>query len=360
VATVVITAAGLVVDRGTTVRSDPEGFIPQDSPVLTDLREIRDVAGSSSELGFLVEARDVYRQDVIEWMAKFERRALARHPGELLRSASMATTAQAVTGVTPTPADVRAVLAVAPDAIRDQFVSTDGTRAHVVFSIAPISLLEQKQLLAELRADLQAPPGVRVTAGGLAIVGIAAVDALNTNRTLMIYLALAVVFLWLLVYTRSLSRALVAIVPVLIAVGTASIAVNLLGVHLSPLSAVSGPIIVAVCTEFSVLVMARYFEERTQGQEPAAALDRASARIGHAFAASGLTVMFGFGVLALSGFPLLDSFGVVVAVNVGVALVSSLIALPPLLLWLDSGVGRRPRFGQRWIGERRGTQWGSR
>ena len=157
----------------------------------------------------------------------------------------------------------------------------------------------------------------------------------------MIYLSLAVVFLWLFAFTRSASWALLPIMPVLVAVGTASIAVHVLGVHLSPLSAVSGPIIVATCTEFSVLIMARYIEERERGRDPHAAIDQAATRIGQAFTASGLTVVGGFGALAFSGFPLLDSFGVVVALNVAVALVSSLVLLPPLLVWLDSRVGLR-------------------
>ncbi len=339
VVTIVIAGAGLVADRGTNVQSDPEGFIPQNSPVLADLRRIRDVSGSSQELGFLVEAPDVTRPAVLAWMSDFEQRELARHPHALLTSASIASIARDVTGTTPTPSDVAAILRVAPASFTKTFVNRDHTAAHVIFAIGPISLLDQKRLLATVERDFHAPRGVRVTAGGLAIVGIAAVDALNANRTLMIYLALGVVFLWLVAFTRSVRWALLPIMPVLVAVGTAAIATRVLGVHLSPLSAVCGPIIVATCTEFSVLIMARYIEERERGADPEAALDRASGRIGVAFAASGLTVVGGFGALAFSGFPLLDSFGVVVALNVAVALVSALVVLPPLLLWLDRRIG---------------------
>jgi uncharacterized protein len=338
-ATVVIASVGLVLDRGTTIQSDPEKFIPQNSPVLADLRHIRDVAGSSAELDFLVRASDVTRPATVAWMANFEAQALAHHPHELLSSASMASIAQQVTGAAPTPLDVQTVLRVAPPAIPQTFVSSNHREAHIIFNISNISLLQQKKLLAAMNADLHPPPGVNVTPGGLAIVGIAAVDALNANRTIMVYLALGAVFLWLLVFTRSVAWALLPIMPVLVAVGTASIAIRVLGVNLSPLSAVSGPIIVATCTEFSVLVMARYIEERQRGRDEGAALHHAVLRIGQAFAASGLTVVGGFGALAFSGFPLLNSFGVVVAVNVAVALVSSLIVLPPLLVRLDKRAG---------------------
>jgi predicted RND superfamily exporter protein len=65
----------------------------------------------------------------------------------------------------------------------------------------------------------------------------------------------------------------------------------------------------------------------------------AATRIGRAIVASGLTVTGGFAVLAFSGFPLLEAFGKVTALNVGLALLSALIVLPPLLVWLDQRMG---------------------
>jgi hypothetical protein len=61
----------------------------------------------------------------------------------------------------------------------------------------------------------------------------------------------------------------------------------------------------------------------------------ASTRIGRAITASGLTTIGGFGVLAFSGFPLLTSFGIVTAMNIGIALLGTLIILPSLLVWAD-------------------------
>lgn len=342
---VVVTTAGLALERRTTTTSDPETFVPQDSPVLADLRHVRDVSGSSQELGFMVRAPDVTRPEILEWIREFEATALERYPDRLLSSSSIAGITFQVTRASPTASDVESVVAVAPEVIPASFLSDDRTAAHVLFPLAPIPLLDQKALLDEIDADLESdlapPPGVTVTPGGLAVIGIESVDALDSNRTLMVYVALGAALLWLLVFTRSFTWALLPLLPVLIAVGTSAIAIYYLGVELSPLSAVSGPVIVATCTEFSVLVMARYVEERERGRGPRDALDRASLRIGQAFVASGLTTVGGFAALALSGFPLLDSFGVVVAVNVCVALVSSLVVLPPLLAWADERVGMR-------------------
>jgi predicted RND superfamily exporter protein len=52
--------------------------------------------------------------------------------------------------------------------------------------------------------------------------------------------------------------------------------------------------------------------------------------------ASGLTLMGGFAVMAASPMPLLQDFGVVVAIDVLIALLSALVIMPPLLRWTDA------------------------
>ncbi len=339
---------GLLADQRITIQTDPERFVPQDSQVLRDLYHIRDVAGSSSQLGIMVEADDITRTneqgqyDVLSWMLDFEARQLKEHPNELLSSDSIASITSRVIGGPPTREDVEAILAIAPDAITNTFISEDRTRAHIIFAIGPISLHERKDLLAEMESDLDAPPGVTATPSGLAVIGIEAVDALSANRALMIYAALGGVLIWLMISYRNLVKTVLPLLPVLIAVGGSSVAIYLLGIELNPLTAVSGPLIVATCTEFSVLIMARYFEEREHGHAPREAVSSASLRIGRAITASGLTTVGGFGVLAFSGFPLLETFGIVTALNVGIALLTTLIVLPPLLVWADEETGLMP------------------
>lgn len=50
---------------------------------------------------------------------------------------------------------------------------------------------------------------------------------------------------------------------------------------------------------------------------------------------SALTTVVGIGVIASSSLPILRDFGIVVATNVIVALLSALVVLPPILIWAD-------------------------
>lgn len=333
---------GLLADRQITIQTDPEKFVPQDSPVLRDLRTIRDVAGSANQLGIMVEAPDVTDQAVLDWMGDFTTRQIEKHPNELRSAESIVSIVGRIVGGAPEREDVEAVLAVAPASIRNTFVSPDRTQAHIIFAIGRVSLDEQATLLKEMEADLDTPAGVSATPAGLAVVGIEAVNALSANRTLMIYVALGAVLVWLLIAYRNLVKTVLPVLPVLIALGGSSAAIYVLGIELNPLTAVSGPLIIATCTEFSVLIMARYFEERERGYSPREAIDVASTRIGRAITVAGLTTIGGFGVLAFSGFPLLETFGIVTALNVSIALFSTLIVLPPLLVWADEETGLIP------------------
>ena len=155
------------------------------------------------------------------------------------------------------------------------------------------------------------------------------------NRTLLTYISLALVAAWLLIRYLSLGRMILTLIPVLIAVGTTSVVVSVSGFELSPLTTVTGPLVIATCTEFTVLIMMRYLEERRLGLGSEEACDKAAARTGRAFVASALTTVGGFGVLAFSALPLLRDFGVIIALNVAVALLSALIVLPPLLKFAD-------------------------
>lgn len=338
-----IALVGLLVNSRIPVQTDPERFISQDSQVLQDLYSIRDVVGTSSELAFLVEAEDVTSDEVLAWMAGFQQRLQSEHK-ELLRSNSLADLMMVGADGAVPPAELRErVLATTPSGIYRSLLSDDRTRASIIFSISDtVTLQERKALIDSIKADLRLPPGVSATPAGLSVVGVEAVNALSANRDLMAYAAMGAIVLGLFFIYRHPVKAVAPMVPILLALGSSSVLLYVLGIELNPLTAVSGPLIIAMGTEFTLLLMSRYFEERGRGAPPREAMQTATLRIGRAITASGLTVMGGFAVLAFSDFPLLVDFGKVTALDMGLAVLSTLVVLPPLLIWLDEGVGLLP------------------
>jgi predicted RND superfamily exporter protein len=162
-------------------------------------------------------------------------------------------------------------------------------------------------------------------------------SALSGSRYLVTVVSLVAVALLLAVVYRSARRSLVPLIPILFATGWSSLVLWVAGVPLNPMSATLGALVVAIATEFSVLLSARYHEERRRGGTVGEALRRAYARTGMAVLASGITAIAGFAVLVLTDIRMLRDFGLVTVFDLGVALAGVLLVLPAALVWAEGG-----------------------
>ena len=358
----ILFVGGVLVEGRTKIQSDPVKWIDQSSQTVSDIDRLAAETDFASTLGVLVAANNVFDQDVVDLIYEFTVDAEDRP--QVVASSSLVGTLEKIididgaTRIAPTSTDiVNAATAARTDtpAIARALVNADGTAAQINLRLEQGSLEERAVLVDELAADLDqriaeldlpadsilvtglddGQPAVKATPAGLATVGIGLLENLKANRANLTYLALVAAALFLVLRFRSLSRAVLALVPVLMAVGASSLFVGLLGFELSPLTTVSGPLVIATCAEFSVLIMGRYLEERQAGRAPRAATDMAASRTGRAFFTSAMTTIGGFAVLVLSPLPLLRDFGIIVTLNVAIALLAALVAMPPLLVWID-------------------------
>ena len=110
-----------------------------------------------------------------------------------------------------------------------------------------------------------------------------------------------------------------------------------IGVALNPMSAALGVLVIAVATEFSVILSARYEEEREGGASTGEALRLTYARTGTAVLASGITSIAGFGVLSLSGITMLRDFGLATVVDLSASVAGVMLVLPAVLVWAENG-----------------------
>src|SRR4029079_3991825 len=169
--------------------------------------------------------------------------------------------------------------------------------------------------------------GVGATALGLPVLAAHANSALSGSRYLVTVVGLVAVALLLAIVYRSASRSLVPLIPIVLATGCSSLVLWVAGVPLNPMSATLGALVVAIATEFSVLLSARYHEERRRGGTIGEALRRAYARTGMAVLASGITAIAGFAVLVLTDIRMLRDFGLVTVFDLAVALIGVLVVL---------------------------------
>jgi uncharacterized protein len=337
--------------------SDIGELAPQDIGAVRELNDLREATGVSGQLEVSVTADDLTDPAVIAWMANFKQRVLRANgysgenpscleaeicPGPALSDFL------ARGGGEPTARDVDATLgAMSTYALRqvaplDPRTGEVGNQALLSFGIRAQSLDDQQELVDRVRAEigepgaLGGPPaGVEVELAGLPVLAAESAGELGASRYWLTLAGLVAVAAALLAAYRSARRALVPLVPTVLATGWASLIVWLTGIPLNPMSAALGALTIAIATEFGVILAGRFHEERRAGQGPEQALRSAYDRTGAAVLASGVTAIAGFAVLIASDIQMLRDFGFVTLIDLSVALLGVMLVLPAALHWSE-------------------------
>ena len=378
-----LAVCGWVASTGTGVETDIRDLAPPNLKALDDLNELEKETGISGDVNVTIRAKDPTDPAVISWAEGFQQRVLARHGfsganpscanadicpalsltdffGGASSSSSTASSSQQSVG------NVHALVQALPCFISQIVISHQGEcspsggtpigdTADVAFGIRVQPLSDQQNLIDDIRTQIDPPGGPAPPAGttvqlaGLPVLAAEANTDLSHSRWWLPLAGLVAVGVVLAAIYRSPRRAIVPLIPVLMATGWSGLVVAALGVALNPMSATLGALVIAISTEFSVILSARYVSERRAGLSVGEALRRTYLRTGSAVLASGVTAIAGFAVLAIAGLPLLDDiglisvapvlrdFGLVTVVDLLVALAGVMLVLPAAVVWSEEG-----------------------
>ncbi|HEV2813252.1 MAG TPA: MMPL family transporter, partial [Solirubrobacteraceae bacterium] len=349
----VLALAGWVLDTQTKVESDVQKLVPQDLAALKDLNALQRATGVGGQLDVVVDADDVARPEVVEWMTSYQRTLLDRYGFSSERGCGRAALCPAFSlpdlfDERPRDArQIRALLDVVPPYFSQSVITPNRRTATLSFGIRLMPLERQKEVIDVMRDELDPPDGVRAELAGLPVLAAEANAAVSSDwrRLLTLVAGLVAVFVVLLVALRHWRRAAVPLIPIVLATGWSSFVLFALRIPLNPMSVTLGALVIAISTEFSVLLSERYRQERAAGHEPAEALERTYRSTGAAVLASGVTAIAGFAVLVVSDIRMLRDFGFVTVVDLTVSLLGVLVVLPSVLLLAERGV----RLSDLWL-----------
>ena len=348
---------GWVADTQTAVQSDVTKLVPSSMPALRNLRTLERVTGVSGEIDVTVHAPNVATPQTVGWMIHYEQ-ALLTHYGYLeTKGCAEATLCPALslpdlfsggTGSTSSSAlsasSINSLLSAVPTYFSQAVITPDHRWATLAFGIRLMPLSRQQGVINYMRSQLHPPTGVTAQLAGLPVLAAQANAALSSSsrRLLTLLAGLVAVGLVLLAVFRRPQRALVPLIPIALATGWSALIVFALGIPLNPMSATLGALVIAISTEFSVLLSERFRQEREAGHELQSALARTYRSTGTAVLASGITAIAGFGVLVLSNITMLRDFGFVTLIDLSVSLGGVLLVLPAALALSEpeSGWGR--------------------
>jgi uncharacterized protein len=432
-----LAALGWALDTQTHVETNLEKLVPQNMASLRNLDALERASGVGGEIDLTVSGENVATPAVIEWMSSYQNAVLKRfgytsargcgrarlcpafslptlfeggalatgapggaaagsgssgsgskaHPpaggGASAGAGGASTAAGAGSKSKLTPTEVNGLLRTIPAYFSQSVITQNRRVATLAFGIRLMPLGEQQRVVEAMRASLHPPRGVSAQLVGLPVLAAqsGALVASPWRRVLTLLAGLAAAALVLLIAFRGdRRRALTPLLPVLLATGWSALVVFAIRVPLNPMSVTLSALVIAVSTEFSVLLCERLRQERLEGgaagQRSAGRNGDASrgrvspgfgraagseshgrpllealrityARTGAAVAASGVTAIAGFGVLVLSDIDMLRDFGVITLIDLSVSLVGVLVALPAALLLTEPGELARRRVGPR-------------
>ncbi|WP_084630403.1 efflux RND transporter permease subunit [Methanosarcina lacustris] len=344
---ILLCVAGMYADESVGVETDTNSFVPQDMPALLDLQHMKDVMGGTDALNLIIKVDDTADPEVLKWIDRFsEHETQRRH---IYSASSIVPLVKELNdGTIPDNRDeIEAIYNEIPESQKDQYVYGKNMlllNFNLGNAAADIKTEGIEELTNIVQKDIQwmqAPPGVSVTITGHSVVLIEIMGALTGGRILMTYLGLFLVLAGLLVVYRDWIKALAAIIPMFIVTGWSGLVMTYMQIDYTPLTATMGALIIGIGCEYSVLMMERYFEEKSHVGDPLQAIHRTIKSNGAALLASGSTVVGGFAALMISPFPIIKDFGTVTVIDIALVLVATFLVFPPLIVLMDTWRDKR-------------------
>ncbi|HEX3835237.1 MAG TPA: MMPL family transporter [Solirubrobacteraceae bacterium] len=369
----VLAVAGWIADTQTAVQSDVTKLVPPSMPALRNLTTLEKVTGVSGEIDVAVRGANVASPATLKWMISYENGLLGHYGYVETRGCTHATLCPALSlpdlfstgtgaagssgrsgaGANLGQAQIDTLLRSVPKYFSQAVLTGDHREATLAFGIRLMPLARQQQVIDYMRSRLHPPPGVSAALTGLPVLAAQANQALSStgHRFLTLIAGLLAVGLVLLVVLRRPRRAVVPMIPIALATGWSALILYLIGIPLNPMSATLGTLVIAISTEFSVLLSERFRQERAAGHELRTALARTYRSTGAAVLASGITAIAGFGVLVFSNITMLRDFGFVTLVDLTVSLGGVLLVLPAVLALSEREARERARSPWRYLGD---------
>jgi hydrophobe/amphiphile efflux-3 (HAE3) family protein len=340
---------GWGLDTQTQVQTDIAKLAPQSLSSLHNLSALERATGVGGEINLMVSSSSLTNPATIEWMSAYERGVLKRFgytPAKGCASAQLCPAfslpdlfEQEGAAAKLNKRQVNGLLAAIPPYFSQDVISANHRSATLAFGIRLMPLQQQQHVIEGMRSSLHPPPGVSAQIVGLSVLAAQAGAQIASpwRRVLTLLAALTAVALILLVaFKGDRRRVLVPLAPIVLATGWSALVLFALRIPLNPMSVTLGALVIAISTEFSVLLSERQRQERAAGHSTVQALRLAYRHTGAAVAASGVTAIAGFGVLTLSDIAMLRDFGFVTLVDLSVSLVGVLVALPAAVVIAES------------------------
>ena len=341
---IIIGGLGISVDNKVGVETDIETFMPQDMDALKDIHEIRDIVGSTNQMAIYMESEDILSEDNVSWMKNTIEKLEGDFPDIIVDVKSIDNIVGNFSDEeNMTHSEYLDIINELPKAQREMFINNERDKAVILMNIGHLPTEDLQIFVNDLKDTLETTP-MEVQITGKSALDVEMVKGLTDGRVKMTLIGIALVFIALLLIYRNPIKSFIPVFPIILIVGMSSGIMYLLGLKYTPITATLGALILGMGTEMTIMLLERYLEERQSGKEKLEAMLITVTMIGKATVASGLTTIGGFSVLMTSKFVILQDFGLMTVINISLALISTFIILPAVLILLDKFIVKEKKM----------------
>ena len=220
----------------------------------------------------------------------------------------------------------------------DPYISIPDNEARINMRIVDsLENLRRNELLQTIRHDLEHKLGLspdKFQLTGLMVLYNNMLQSLFESQIETLGVVMAGIALMLLVLFRSVSLAIIGIIPNLLAAGMILGLMGWLEIPLDMMTITIAAITIGIAVDNSIHYIFRFREEYARLGDYAQTLHYCHANIGNAIFYTAITIIIGFSILVLSNFIPTIYFGLFTALAMFIALLAALTLLPKLiLLW---------------------------
>jgi predicted RND superfamily exporter protein len=329
---------GVVAGTQIDVTSDQRRLLAADSLAERDLSSLVRETGTPGDVNLLVRSDRLLDPAVVRWMSSYQRRVLREHgfrPGRPCGEADLCPALSLTNlfgGGRQSARQIRQAVQALPRYFSQNVITADRRTANIGFRLGDMAPEERRDLIADLRAELDPPAGVDAELAGPVVSAADGESALQSSMWLLAAVALLLVAVPIAVAGRSTEAGLMLALPLGLAVGWTFLILFLLPVDVDFLTAALGAILVAIWAG-PVALFAR--EHRSaHGTGTTAGTAKGLLSIG----ALGLA---GFLALTVCDVPALRDLGVAGAVAMPLSGLGLALAVPATLVWAERRGGLR-------------------
>ena len=328
---------GLQVDPSIPISTNERTFVPSDMPAKVSLDKVSRTIGSTTPVPVMVTGNNVLSPDVLQWIETFQQNEQKMYM-EITGSSSIVDYIKLYNdGTIPqTQFEIDQVISMIPEGVRDEYLN-GRTETLIDFSIKRLEMPQQDELKTQMNNDLvliTPPPGIKASITGSFDLFTTLISDIAKSKEEMTLLGFVLIVVFLALIYRKI-HAITPIVPIICVVGWNAVAMLILNIDYTPMTACLGSMTIGVAAEYTILIMERYLEERETAASTLDAIRESVRKIGSAITVSGFATFFGFSALMLSNFNMISNFGLTTVIAVLFSVTGAIAIMPAVLSVLD-------------------------